>query len=82
MSQVSLKLSPFLITICFLFYFQSFISVGDGKESKASALLFQFDGEEWEEIQKVKYDWLRDPYNGFSAVAVDLATYGFDEFCH
>jgi len=54
---------------------------GDGKRRAASALVFEFDGENWEETQKVEIIFLDDRYQGQKAVAVDLATSGFDEFC-
>ena len=55
---------------------------GDGKRRGASALVFEFDGENWEETQKVRINRLDDRYNGQKAVAVDLATSGFNEFCN
>ena len=43
--------------------------------------MFEFDGENWEEIEKIRYSGLDDRYAGNRAVAVDLAKSGFDEFC-
>ena len=43
--------------------------------------MHEFDGEKWEETQKVRISGLDDRYKGNRAVAVDLATSGFDEFC-
>ena len=66
-------------------HFSSFLSylclVGDGKRRRAKALVFEFDGEKWEEIEKINYFGLDDRYQGNRAVAVDLEKSGFDEFC-
>merc|ERR1711872_607395 len=56
--------------------------VGDGKRRGASVLFYEFDGEKWEEIHKERYDRLDDRYRGNRAIAVDLATSGFNEFCN
>jgi len=53
---------------------------GDGKR-RGSLLVHEFDGEKWEETQKVRISGLDDRYKGNRAVAVDLATSGFDKFC-
>ena len=44
--------------------------------------MHEFDGEKWEETQQVRFSSLDDRYKGNRAVAVDLATSGFDEFCN
>ena len=59
-----------------------FALVGDGKRRGASVLFYEFDGEKWEEIHKERYDGLDDRYRGNRAIAVDLATSGFNEFCN
>jgi len=56
--------------------------VGDGKRRGASVLFYEFDGEKWEEIHKERYNRLDDRYRGNQAIAVDLATSGFDQFCN
>ena len=43
--------------------------------------MHEFDGEKWDETQKVRISGLDDCYMGNRAVAVDLARSGFDEFC-
>ena len=49
----------------------------------ASVLVYEFDGDDWNEIHKEKnVDLSSDRYYGNQAVAVDLATSGFDEFCN
>jgi len=59
-----------------------YILVGDGKEYDANLEVFQFDGEKWEETQKFRWWRLDDRYQGNRAIAVDLATSGFDQFCN
>ena len=44
--------------------------------------MHEFDGERWEETQKVRISGLDDRYMGNKAVAVDLKTSGFDAFCN
>ena len=44
--------------------------------------MHEFDGEKWEETQKVWFSDLDDRKRGNRAVVVDLATSGFDEFCN
>merc|ERR1712083_1067500 len=54
----------------------------------ASVLVYEFDGDEWNELHKEKddtiwhMDMLADRYYGNQAIAIDLATSGFDEFCN
>jgi len=59
-----------------------YILVGDGKRYNAKLEVFQFDGEKWEETQKLGWRGLDDRYQGNRAIAVDLATSGFDQFCN
>ena len=61
--------------------FLKFVTVGDGKEYDGNLEVFQFDGEKWEETQKFRWWRLDDRYQGNRAIAVDLATSGFDQFC-
>jgi len=56
--------------------------VGDGKSRGASVLFYEFDGEKWEEVHKEGYNGLDDRYRGNRAIAVDLATSGFNDFCN
>ena len=44
--------------------------------------MLEFDGGKWEETQKVRLNGLDDRYKGQKAVAVDLATSKFNEFCN
>ena len=41
--------------------------------------VYQFDGESWEETQSLGWSGLE---SGNRAIAVDLATSGFGEFCN
>jgi len=59
-----------------------FFLAGDGKSRGASVLVLEFDGGKWEETQKVRFSRLDDRYKGQKAVAVDLATSKFNEFCN
>ena len=66
-----------------MFVFQHFISANDGAPWQVGpkVRLMEFDGVKWEETQKVRVRGLDDRYKGYRAVAFDLATSGFDEFC-
>jgi len=55
-----------------------YILVSDGRRYGARLEVFEFDGNRWEETQKLGW---RDELQGHRAIAVDLATSGFDEFC-
>jgi len=55
---------------------------GDGQRRRGGVLVHEFDGEKWEETQQVRFSSLDDRYKGNRAVAVDLATSGFEEFCN
>ena len=61
--------------------FLNFVAVGDGKRYNANLEVFQFDGEIWKETQKLGWRGLDDRYQGNRAIAVDLATSRFDQFC-
>ena len=69
--------------VIFVFKFQHFISANDGAPwlGGPKVQLMEFDGDKWEETQKVHVRELDDRYKGSRAVAFDLATSGFDEFC-
>ena len=58
--------------------FLNCVAVSDGRRYGARLEVFEFDGNRWEEAQKLG---LRDELQGHRAIAVDLATSGFDEFC-
>jgi len=53
--------------------------VGDEESSEASVL--EFDGKDWTETLKESYNGMKDNSQGNRAIAVDLQTSGFDEFC-
>merc|ERR1719419_586926 len=54
--------------------------VGDEESSEASVL--EFDGNDWTETLKESYNEMRDNSRGNRAIAVDLQSSGFDDFCH
>ena len=54
-------------------------SVGDEESSEASVL--EFDGKDWTETLKESYNGMKDNSQGNRAIAVNLQTSGFDEFC-
>ena len=59
--------------------FETHFSVGDEASSEAS--VFEFDGKDWTETLKESYDYMGGNSRGNRAIAVDLKTSGFDEFC-
>ena len=53
-----------------------------GDYSSIEASMIQYDGEEWTEVLKESYKPMNHNSRGNRAIAVDLQTSGFNEFCH
>ena len=53
-----------------------------GDHSSIEATMIQYDGEEWTEVLKESYERMNHNSRGNRAIAVDLQTSGFNEFCH
>ena len=44
--------------------------------------MLEFDGKDWTETMKESYSQMKDNSRGNRAIAVDLQSSGFDEFCN
>merc|ERR1711915_667321 len=53
-----------------------------GDYSSIEATMIQYDGEEWTETLKESYNPMNHNSRGNRAIALDLKTSGFNEFCH
>jgi len=53
-----------------------------GEEESSEASVLEFDGKDWTETMKESYSQMKDNSRGNRAIAVDLQSSGYDEFCN